>query len=951
MSAKEERHGMFGRLRSWRNARSKASDSKRSSVAMDKALDGDIMAIRAMTEDELNKELEAMLDDMNLSEEHRAPIRSRDVAQKRDMLVSFVRRSAQMQKSTGGFAGATRPPADYIDDFKKPNRSADQIRQTVEGLRISLGSNPISWLKQFSEMNGLQYILDVLKMCHLSSDRMNKVTVKTEHECVRCIKAFMNNKYGLGEMIEHPAGLPTLALSLDTKNIGMMIDILRLLAAVSLVPPRGHYKALEAVTTFSQQKGCGRFGILFQAVKANEFESAALQVACVQFANALVSQPDELDFRLHLRNEFLRSGLREQWVELRRHATDELTVQLDIFDEQREEDYSELIQRYHEVRFELEDASELFSLIKRVTDDTTAEQYVLSILQHLILIREDSYARPQYYRLIEECVNQIVLHRDGVDPDFGTRRFEIDVDALIDHMVDQAKVTESETKATQFEKLFKDEQAVKQEVEAKLATVTQSLEAKTREFDTRIAQLQDELNKRPVVKVVGGEIATTETAGAVPPPPPPPGPIPPPPPPPPGIPGVPPPPPPPLGGPGAPPPPPPMMMMGAMGPQLPPGVQPKRKYNPEIQTKRLNWIKVEGRRLEKGSFWAVAKDERFESKELFEKLSMTFASSAKALRGETEVKEKKITSKKVKDLKVLDAKVAQNLSILLGSVRLKYEEIRRLVLQIDEEVLTNQMINSLLKFLPSSDEFGQLSSYMDVFDDLSDAEQFAAVMSFVPRLQERLQCMMFKRKFNEEVEEIMPDLVAVISACGEVRQSPKFHKLLELILLMGNYMNAGSRNAQSFGFELNFLTKLSSTKSVNQAMTLLHFICDYIEAKHPDILQFVDELRNAEAASRVSEDLLRKQLTAMEGSVALVKKELKAYERMTDLPADDRFVPVMTAFLGHAEEKCNKLLEKHKRLNDVYQEVGKYFLFDTKKTPVEDFFGDLIRFINEFQVF
>ena len=100
-----------------------------------------------------------------------------------------------------------------------------------------------------------------------------------------------------------------------------------------------HYKALEAVTTFSQQKGCGRFGILFQALKANEFESAALQVtyihavmhvqrvknfvfiqvACIQFANALVSQPDELDFRLHLRNEFLRSGLREQWVVRQRY--------------------------------------------------------------------------------------------------------------------------------------------------------------------------------------------------------------------------------------------------------------------------------------------------------------------------------------------------------------------------------------------------------------------------------------------------------------------------------------------------------------------------------------------------------------------------------------------------------------------------------------------------------
>ena len=46
-------------------------------------------------------------------------------------------------------------------------------------------------------------------------------------------------QYGLGEMIDNPAGLPLLALSLDTKNTGMMIDILRLLAAVSLVPPHG----------------------------------------------------------------------------------------------------------------------------------------------------------------------------------------------------------------------------------------------------------------------------------------------------------------------------------------------------------------------------------------------------------------------------------------------------------------------------------------------------------------------------------------------------------------------------------------------------------------------------------------------------------------------------------------------------------------------------------------
>lgn len=41
------------------------------------------------------------------------------------------------------------------------------------------------------------------------------------------------------------------------------------------------------------------------------------------------------------------------------------------------------------------------------------------------------FNRPQYYRLIEECVSQIVLHRSGVDPDFGARKFQIDIEPLI----------------------------------------------------------------------------------------------------------------------------------------------------------------------------------------------------------------------------------------------------------------------------------------------------------------------------------------------------------------------------------------------------------------------------------------------------------------------------------------------------------------------------------------
>ena len=34
--------------------------------------------------------------------------------------------------------------------------------------------------------------------------------------------------------------------------------------------------------------------------------------------------------------------------------------------------------------------------------------------------------RPAYYKLIEECVSQIVLHKSGIDPDFSlTKRFQV----------------------------------------------------------------------------------------------------------------------------------------------------------------------------------------------------------------------------------------------------------------------------------------------------------------------------------------------------------------------------------------------------------------------------------------------------------------------------------------------------------------------------------------------
>ncbi|MBN3292228.1 DIAP2 protein, partial [Polypterus senegalus] len=200
--------------------------------------------------------------------------------------------------------------------------------------------------------------------------------------------------------------------------------------------------------------------------------------------------------------------------------------------------------------------------------------------------------------------------------------------------------------------------------------------------------------------------------------------------------------------------------------------------------------------------------------------------------------------KKVKELRILDAKTAQNLSIFLGSFRMPYEEIRNIILEVDEERLSESLIQNLIKNLPEQKELNALAELKSEYDDLCESEQFGIVrssrrncirpailvivqtarelavldilafeMSTVKLLRPRLNGIQFKMTFEEQVNNIWPNIMSVTYACDEVMKSENFSKFLELVLLVGNYMNTGSRNAQTFGFNINFLTKVGCIHS------------------------------------------------------------------------------------------------------------------------------------------
>ncbi|KAL0973634.1 hypothetical protein UPYG_G00207560 [Umbra pygmaea] len=765
----------------------------------------------------------------------------------------------------------------------------------------------------------------------------------------------MNNKYGLQRFLGDERSLLLLARAIDTKQNGMMTEIVKILSAICIIGEDNILdKILAAMTIAAERNNKERFSPIVEGLENHDAQQ--LQVACMQLINALVTSPDDLDFRIHLRNEFLRCGLKKILPELK--ETEELDIQLKVFNENKEEDSIELSHRLDDIRAEMDDMGEVYHLLSNMVKDTASETYFLSILQHLLLIRNDYYIRPQYFKVIEECVSQVVLHRSGMDPDFGYRdRMDVDFTHLIDQCVDKSKVEESERTAAEFSKKFDEEFGARQEAQAE----SQKKEEKIKELEAQIHALQTQVAAGAVAAGTG--VPPVPGGLAPPPPPPPPGgcPPPPPPPPPPPIPGQaslpPPPPPPPGGGPPPPPPPPgfgppppppfpgapPPLMMAPPVIKLPYGLEPKKIYKPEVIMKRVNWSKIVPQEMAENCFWIKVKEERFENEDLFAQLSLGFSSRTK-VKKEMDETDNKTTQfkKKAKELRILDAKTAQNLSIFLGSFRLPYEEIRDIVLEVDEERLSESLIQNLIKNLPEQKELSALAELKSEYEELCEPEQFGIVMSSVKLLRSRLNGILFKLTFEEQVNNIRPDIMNVTFACEEVKKSDGFHKLLEVVLLVGNYMNAGSRNAQTFGFHVNFLCKLRDTKSADQNTTLLHFLAEKCEEKYPEILRFPDELEHVDSASKVSAEILKSSLSTMERHIERLESDIENFPKTDN--DKDKFVAKLSSFSKNSREQYEKLSTMHKNMQKLYENLGSYFAFDPHTVSVEDFFGDLANF-------
>lgn len=87
----------------------------------------------------------------------------------------------------------------------------------------------------------------------------------------------------------------------------------------------------------------------------------------------------------------------------------------------------------------------------------------------------------------------------------------------------------------------------------------------------------------------------------------------------------------------------------------------------------------------------------------------------------------------------------------------------------------------------------------------------------------------------------------------------------------------------------------------------------------------------------------------MEASLLQLERQLTVTANIPNKPENDKFTHVMGPFAKSAREQYELLLGMYNKMEKSYNDLATYFCFDPVKIPIEEFFGDVQKFIAEFR--
>lgn len=395
-----------------------------------------------------------------------------------------------------------------------------------------------------------------------------------------------------------------------------------------------------------------------------------------------------------------------------------------------------------------------------------------------------------------------------------------------------------------------------------------------------------------------------------------------------------------------------------IAPPSPPSLGPQqvplgKDGSPLPKLKPLHWDKVRAA-PNRSTVWDKLRSSSFEFDE--EMIESLFGYNLQNSMKNDEVKSKTPSPSK----HVLEPKRLHNITILSKALNVTAEQVCGALIR--GEGLSLQDLEALSKMVPTKEEEAKLANYKGDIIELGSAEKLVKAMLKIPFAFSRIEAMLYRETFEDEVLHLKKSFSILEEACKELRSSRLFLKLLEAVLKTGNRMNIGTIRGGAKAFKLDALLKLADVKGADGKTTLLHFVVQEIirsegirvsesimgrinqrskggslEDKEEsyrrmglDLVSGLStELCNAKKTATIDLDVLASSVANLSEGMhrlqSLVQKGMIAEER------NSGFVNSMRVFVADGETKLRELQSDENRVLLHVREITEYFHGDVSK--------------------
>ncbi|KAK7421353.1 hypothetical protein QQX98_002247 [Neonectria punicea] len=389
-------------------------------------------------------------------------------------------------------------------------------------LEVNLRTQQIGWVKRFVECQGQVALMTLLLKINRKTaqgpavpegNRTDK-NLDREYDIIKCVKALMNNKFGADDALVHQKVMVALATSLVSPRLTtrkLVSEILTFLCTWG-ENGEGHLKVIQALDEVKSQGGeNGRFdswmrlvevtvdgrGKMGSLVGASEelrtggigMENLLMEyaVATLFLINMMVDQPEkDLQLRVHIRAQFTACGIRRILHKMEGFQYELLDKQIERFRTNEAIDYEDMLERENssikdnveaEVK-DLTDPVQIADAIQQRLVGTKTQDYFVSALQHLMLIRSnDGEERLRMFQLVDSMLSYVAMDRRLPNMDLK-QSLNFTVQSLLDKLHTDSEARQAQDESLESRQIAEAAMAERDEMRARLELGADGLVAK-----------------------------------------------------------------------------------------------------------------------------------------------------------------------------------------------------------------------------------------------------------------------------------------------------------------------------------------------------------------------------------------------------------------------------------------------------------------------------------------